>query len=190
MGRPHVHDALRPELQWQMQPGDCQHLQELEHSIEHASHLLPSQGPLTVFVHHNTLHAFEDLPFDEGVKEGASLYGCHPYLPEDFYRGEVARGRISPDDLAAVLVDDLGEEADRLLGFMGTCYHLRLAMLEHPLRLGPDAELRWLIAETDALHRFREEAPRALRRRVIDQTRQWVLRDYLDGRAEAGGHGA
>ena len=143
-----------------------------------------------MFVHHNTLHAFEDLPFDEAVKEGAATYGCHPYLPEDFYRGEVARRRISPDDLAAVLIDDLGEDADRLIGFMGTRYHLRLAMLEHPLRLGPDAELRWLIAETDALHRFRDEAPRDVRRRVIDQTRQWVLRDYLDGRAEAAGHGA
>src|SRR3569623_3209 len=98
-------------------------LRKLNESIEHASHLLPAQGPITVFVHHNTLHAFEDLPFDEGVKEGATLYGCHPYLPEDFYRREVARGRISPDDLAAELIDDLGEEADRLLGFMGTRYH-------------------------------------------------------------------
>ena len=143
-----------------------------------------------MFVHHNTLHAFEDLPFDEAVRQGAATYGCHPYLPEDFYRGEVARGRISPDDLAAVLIDDLGEEADVLIGFMGTRYHLRLAMLEHPLRLGTDAELRWLIAETDALQRFRDEAPRDVRRRMIDQTRQWILRDYLGGRAGADGRGA
>jgi uncharacterized protein YbcC (UPF0753/DUF2309 family) len=181
---------MTPGAEHRTQPGEPNPLQQLEHGIEHAAHLLPSQGPISVFVHHNTLHAFEDLPFDEGVKAGGSLYGCHPYLPEDFYRGEAARGRISPDDLAAVLVDDLGEEADRLLGFMGTRYHLRFAMLEHPLRLGPDAELRWLVAGTDALRRFREEAPRDMRRRVIDRTRQWVLRECLNGRAEADGHGA
>lgn len=172
---------------WRHEQGS---LHELEDQMEQAAHLLPSQGPITVFVHHNTLHAFEDRPFDEGVKQGAALYGCHPYLPEDFYRGEVVRGRISPDDLAAVLIDDLGDEADRLLGFMGTRYHLRLAMLEHPLRLGTDAELRWLIADTEALHRFRDEAPRDLRRQMIDQTRQWVLRDCLNDRAIAGRRGA
>ena len=45
--------------------------------------LLPAQGPINVFIHHNTLHAFEDLPFDEAVKKGAQLYGCQPYLTED-----------------------------------------------------------------------------------------------------------
>jgi uncharacterized protein YbcC (UPF0753/DUF2309 family) len=169
------------------------------HDIEHAAHLLPSQGPITVFVHHNTLHAFEDRPFDRGVMEGAALYGCHPYRSEAFYRDEAARGRIAAADLAAVLIDDLGDEADRLIGFMGTRYHLRLAMLEHPLRLGTDAELRWLIAETDALRRFRDEAPRDLRRTMIDQTRRWILRDYLnhnrgpargDGRRAGSGSGA
>ncbi len=36
-------------------------------AIEHASHLLPTQGPIRVFVHHNTLHAFEHYKFWEGV---------------------------------------------------------------------------------------------------------------------------
>src|SRR5207302_2565673 len=92
-------------------------LARLRHAIDHAAHLLPSQGPITVFVHHNTLHAFEHLPFDEAVREGAATYGCHPYLPEEFYRRAVARGRIHPDDLAEVLIDDLGENGDLLIGF-------------------------------------------------------------------------
>src|SRR5262249_10704208 len=86
-----------------------------------------------------------------------------------------------------VLMEDLEEDADLLIGFMGTRYHLRLAMLEHPLRLGSEAELRWLIAETDALQRFREEAPPGVRLRMVEQTRKWVLRDYLDGRSAAEG---
>jgi uncharacterized protein YbcC (UPF0753/DUF2309 family) len=177
-----VHDAATTGPRPRSDRSEAGSLHDLEHLIDHAAHLLPAQGPITVFVHHNTLHAFEHLPFDEAVKAGAATYGCHPYLPEEFYRREVASGRIRPDDLTAVLIDDLGEDADLLIGFMGTRYHLRLAMLEHPLRLGPDAELRWLIAETDALHRFRDEAPRDVRRRVIDQARHWTLRDYLDGR--------
>ncbi|WP_165069046.1 DUF2309 domain-containing protein [Paludisphaera rhizosphaerae] len=171
-----MHDALAPGVGRSNQPDDHGSSAGLEHCIEHAAHLLPSQGPITVFVHHNTLHAFEDLPFDAAVKKGAEIYGRHPYLPEDFYRAEFARGRIRGDDLAAALLDDLGDEADRLIGFMGTRYHLRLAMLDRPLRIGSDAELRWLVAETDALRRFRDEAPPDVRRRLIEGARQWAGR--------------
>jgi uncharacterized protein len=50
----------------------------LRHAIEHAAHLLPAQGPIQVFIHHNTLHAFEHLPFDVAVREGGNVYGCQP----------------------------------------------------------------------------------------------------------------
>ncbi len=43
-------------------------LERLQDAIDHAAHLLPAQGPITVFIHHNTLHALEDLPFTEAVK--------------------------------------------------------------------------------------------------------------------------
>src|SRR4051812_24463558 len=78
----------------------------LAHTIEHAAHFLPSQGPIRVFIHHNTLHAFEHLPFHEGVKRGGETYGCNPYLPEDRYRDKLSRGRILCEDLAAVLMED------------------------------------------------------------------------------------
>ncbi len=143
--------------------------------IEHAAHLLPSQGPITVFVHHNTLHAFEHLQFDQGVKAGGRLFGCHAYLPEDRYRQKLQRGRIRVADLSAVLIDDLGDEADRLVANFGTRYALRLAMLQFPLRTGSGAELRWLIAETDALRLFREEVPNETRSQMIAETRHWVM---------------
>lgn len=144
--------------------------------IDHAAHLLPSQGPITVFVHHNTLHAFEDLPFEQALQKGLELYQCEPYLSEERYREEFHRGRIQPADISAALLDDLDDGADELIGFMGTRFHLRMAMLEHPLYIGRDEELRWLITETDALAHFREEAPAETRIQTIDQTRQWVLR--------------
>src|SRR5450432_2896520 len=86
-------------------------LRRLEQVIAHASHVLPAQGPITVFIHHNTLHAFEDLPFHEAVKKGAQVFGCHPYLSEDRYRDELARGRIRFSELHDVLEEDLGARA-------------------------------------------------------------------------------
>src|SRR5262249_30900963 len=74
-------------------------LPRLSEAIERAAHLLPAQGPITVFIHHNTLHAFEDLPFTEAVVQGGRLFGCQPYLPEDRYREKMARGRIRIADL-------------------------------------------------------------------------------------------
>jgi uncharacterized protein len=152
-------------------------LKALEHDVEHAAHLLPTQAPIRVFVHHNTLHAFEDRTFDEALLVGASTFGCHAYLTEDRYRQELARGRIQYQDLFAVLLDDMGDEADRLVGSLGTLFHIRMAMLEHPLRFGTETELRWLMAETDALRKFRTETRPDLRERMIADTRRWVMRD-------------
>lgn len=153
----------------------------LRQVIEHAAHLLPAQGPITAFVHHNTLHAFEDLPFDEAVKHGARTFGCHPFLPEEHYHRELERGRILREDLAAELIDDLGDRAEDLLGFLGTRFHLRSAMLEQPFLLGPTTELRWFAAETDALRRFRTEVPGEGRKRVIRETQHWIMRDLCNG---------
>ena len=50
-------------------------------------------------------------------------------------------------------------------------------MLQHPLRHGPDAELRWLFAESDALQHFRTEAPSDACEPTIIETRRWVMRD-------------
>ncbi|HUG91610.1 MAG TPA: DUF2309 domain-containing protein [Planctomycetaceae bacterium] len=168
--------------------GDGQErLDQLRNAIEHAAHLLPAQGPITVFIHHNTLHALEDLPFTQAVAQAARTYGCQPYLSEDRYREELSRGRIRTEDLFAVLLDDLGEEADRLIGFLGTRFHVRLSMLQYPLRLAPTAELKWLVAEADALLKFRDDAPAEVRQRTIEQTRHWVMRDLRNGRRPHGG---
>ncbi len=158
-----------------------ENLEELYGIIQNAAHLLPAQGPITAFVHHNTLHAFEDLPFEKAVVEGGKTFGCHPYLPENRYREKLARNRIRPEDIEAVLIDDLGPRGDELLGFLGTRFHLRMGMLAHPLQAGPAAELRWVVAETESLHRFREETPHAVRDRLVDITRRWVMRDLRNG---------
>jgi uncharacterized protein len=86
-------------------------LSHLRRALDHAAHLLPAQGPITVFIHHNTLHAFEDLPFDPAVARGAAVFGCQPYLTEEAFRGRLARGRITTDDLRAVLRASAGSRS-------------------------------------------------------------------------------
>src|ERR1051326_8571483 len=77
--------------------------EQLRLAVEHAAHLLPQQGPIGVFVHHNTLHAFEHLPFEKAVIEAAHLFGAEPYMSEAAYRAELARGRIQLVDIDAAL---------------------------------------------------------------------------------------
>lgn len=155
--------------------------EDLAGLIEHAAHYLPAQGPITAFVHHNTLHAFEDSPFEEGVVKGAELFGCHAFLPESRYRAKLDRGRITPEDIEAVLQEDLGDSAQTPAGPAGTRLQLRLGMLNHPMRTGPTAELRWVIEQTSALNRFQDSTPNALREQSIQATKHWVMRDFGDG---------
>lgn len=168
-------------------PGDP--LTALRHAIEHAAHLLPAQGPITVFIHHNTLHAFEDLPFDQAVARGGQVLGCEPYLPESRYRDALATGRIRADDLLAVLEDDLGLKAIDGVARLISRIELRLAMLQYPLRIGPAEELLWFVATTDALRRVRALASAAAKQKLIAETRRWVMRDLRSGGGSNGRNG-
>ncbi len=152
-------------------------LRRLRGVIEHVAHLLPAQGPITTFIHHNTLHAFEDLPFSDAVKKGAFIFGCQPYLSEDRYRQELARGRIRFDELKEALEGDLGDRVTEKVPCFGTLLDLRLAMLKNPLLTGPTDELVWYVAEANALRRVRQEVSATDRARLIAETRRWVIRD-------------
>lgn len=67
--------------------------------LHRAAHVLPAQGPIEVFIHHNTLHAFQALPFHEAVARAEDEWGVTGYLDEAEYRAAYAQGRIGPDDL-------------------------------------------------------------------------------------------
>ncbi len=157
--------------------GPTDDLAHLRHTIDHAAHLLPAQGPITVFIHHNTLHAFEDLTFDQGVQKGAEVFGCHAYLPSERFRQHLESGRIRVADLQSVLADDLGPGASERILHLGSRFDLRLAMLQYSKWTAPQAELHWFVAQTDALTKFRPEVNAATRERLLVETRHWVMRD-------------
>jgi uncharacterized protein YbcC (UPF0753/DUF2309 family) len=131
----------------------------LRASIDRAAAMLPAQGPLAVFAYLNRLQSLEHCDFEKAVVVGGQVYGCHAYWPEDHYHRERGRRRILSEDIQAELIDDLGDDADIFLGFLGTRYQLRLAMLEQPLRLTPTHELEWLITESDVLRGSHDDDP-------------------------------
>ena len=166
--------------------GSLSSRQSLEEAIKHACHLLPSQGPITVFIHHNTLHGFEDLPFIEGVREGAETFDCQPFLSEERYRQELEKGRIRFDDLIGELRRNLGSRAEEAILPFATRLTIRSAMLQFRIpRFASVAELEWYAAETDALVRVNPAVAAPFRARLISETRRWVMRDVRGGRNPA-----
>lgn len=159
-------------------------LEHLQHSIEQAAHILPSQGPIEVFVHHNTLHAFEEMHFHEAVKEGHRIHGANPYLLEKTYREMLESGRISIADLEHVVREDLGTDQNRQIAGLTSRADLRMAMMRYRYDTGSDAELRWLVAETDALERFREEVPFRIREEMIRGAQRWLESASTNGHSD------
>ncbi|MGZ5009164.1 MAG: YbcC family protein [Methylobacter sp.] len=70
---------------------------DLDASIEHIAHWLPTQGPIKDFIHHNTLHAVQHYPFHEGVAVAAKIFGARSYLPLEDYQAMYRQGRIKND---------------------------------------------------------------------------------------------
>jgi uncharacterized protein len=155
----------------------------VRHAIDHAAHYLPSQGPIAVFVHHNTLHAFESMRFEDAVEAGYTKYGSQPYWPEVRYRKEYARGRITDKDIDAVLLDDLRQHGLEEIAQGTTRFNLYQSLMKSPVLEGSDAELRWLTAQTDALDHFCHGVSDAVKSQMVDSMRHWTMRDLRTANA-------
>jgi uncharacterized protein YbcC (UPF0753/DUF2309 family) len=135
----------------------------LTRAIDRLAHLLPAQGPISIFIHHNTLHAFEHLPFEDAVETAAIRLGREPFLAESRYRDKLASGRIRPRDVEALLVEQLGARAAESVADVGTRLDLWKAVVLHGIPAAVGRELSWILDETDALSRFRTDVPAGAR---------------------------
>jgi uncharacterized protein YbcC (UPF0753/DUF2309 family) len=127
--------------------------------VEQVGRLLPAQGPIQSFIHHNLLHAFEGASFEDAIAQAARIYGAEPFWPAERYRELFATGRITNDDLDAVLEEALGETADEEIAGIATRRDLAFALTRYGIPALRGQPLEWHLREDGALRRFRADLP-------------------------------
>ncbi len=87
---------------------------DLHKVVSRISHWLPSQGPLKDFIHHNTLHAFQDRPFHQGLEAASQLLGTHNYLPLQTYLDWFEAGKISQAAFEKIVSDHSSSPKEKM----------------------------------------------------------------------------
>jgi len=83
-----------------------------EHELLHElKHFLPAQAPLKDFVHHNTLHAFQNFKFYEALRRASKMFGYKVSLSLGEYRRLYENKLINPNVLERVITQRHGENA-------------------------------------------------------------------------------
>ena len=123
--------------------------ERLAYWVEHLTHVLPAQAPIRDFVHHNTLHGFQHLPFTEALAAAQALNGAATHWSESKFRDCLAAGRISIDDLSAALDDHAVANLDAPLLRTLTRRDILLASLSVGMDVPEVHRQSWLLRETD-----------------------------------------
>ncbi|MEQ1635154.1 MAG: putative inorganic carbon transporter subunit DabA [Methylococcales bacterium] len=142
-------------------------------ALNHLDHVLPGQAPILDFVHHNTLHGFQHLPFEEALEAFESLTGISAYLPEAQNRGFYRQGRINDRDICAALAKSTTLKPDQPVCTLTTKTLTRgelyqLALLHDFTALTP-SQLCWQIDELKALEKTQPDVPETTKQKLFTQ---------------------
>ncbi|MFT6923487.1 MAG: hypothetical protein ACJA1C_002502 [Crocinitomicaceae bacterium] len=89
-----------------------------EDVLHKLKHFLPAQAPLKDFVHHNTLHSFQEKEFFKGLRSASTLFGYRTiwsfYEYREFYRD----GKISDEIINKVILTQKGSETKKWFALM------------------------------------------------------------------------
>ncbi|MDX2174670.1 MAG: DUF2309 domain-containing protein [Bacteroidota bacterium] len=81
------------------------------HDVLHElKHFLPAQSPLKDFIHHNTLHAFQNLKWDTAIRRAEKMFGYKVSLSIEEYRSLFKSNRIQKQNLERVIIERKGKE--------------------------------------------------------------------------------
>ena len=82
-----------------------------EHEVLHElKHYLPAQAPLKDFIHHNTLHAFQNLNFHKAIYKASAMFGYRVSLSLAEYRSLYQAKKINADILDRVILERKGPD--------------------------------------------------------------------------------
>lgn len=120
--------------------------------VDEISHYLPSQGPVSTFVHHNTLHYFESLDFFEAIETASKIYEAKAYHSEKFYQEQYKNQRISKADINKAINDNLVDFKEDLFG-IPPLKIVRHIILNANSSITKET-LRWKLQEKGSLYDF------------------------------------
>ncbi|OYU66774.1 MAG: DUF2309 domain-containing protein [Cytophagaceae bacterium BCCC1] len=81
-----------------------------QHLLHQLAHYLPAQAPLKDFVHHNTLHGFQHLKFEDALRTARTIFGYKTSLSIKEFRSLYEEGKISESALIKVIENEKGDE--------------------------------------------------------------------------------
>ncbi|MCB1934822.1 MAG: DUF2309 domain-containing protein [Nitrosomonas sp.] len=144
---------------------------QILHYLDHLGHILPGQATIREFVHHNSIHGFQHLPFEEAIKEVEALTGVHGYLSDDRNRDLYHRGYINDDDIKAALAHETDLEASNVVCNTGQLRITRndiyrIALLVD-LQGVSASNLNWMMEELDVLRKIQTDVPQEIRAELL-----------------------
>jgi uncharacterized protein YbcC (UPF0753/DUF2309 family) len=83
-----------------------------EHDVLHKlKHFLPAQAPLKDFIHHNTLHAFQNMEFDTALSNARQIFGYNTLLTIEEYRNLYNEKKINQKILMRIISEQHPNES-------------------------------------------------------------------------------
>lgn len=98
---------------------------DVDKCLHDLRHYLPAQATLKDFVHHNSLHSFQDKEFFEGIFSASKIFGFKVTFNINEYRKLYSQGRIRKEILDHVIIKSKGK--DNLEKYLSK-------MLSHPYK--------------------------------------------------------
>lgn len=139
----------------------------LQQQIDALSSVLPIQAPLPDFVHFNPLMHYEHLPFPSALKQVYQRTGALGYLTQQDYKRYYEQGRITDEDIQAVLATEPDFASTDFILEGWTTRDLSQLILLNPIKKLSYRQVRWKVEEEQALEQFQSEVAAHSQERLL-----------------------